>query len=269
MMSHIEEEIQLDGFTLHLSHTLGEPGRPTLVFLHDSLGCTVLWRDFPAALGEATGCPTLVYDRQGYGQSGPFGCARREMTYLETEADVLQRLLERCGIEQAILFGHSDGGSIALLAAAKHPARILAVATEGAHIFVEEVTLRGIREAVQAYDSTNLPERLRKYHGDKTDAVFQAWAQTWLCDDYRTWNIESFLPQITCPILVIQGGQDEYGTLAQVTGIVEQVVGAAQPLLIPFVGHTPHKDARPTVVHYTSLFIEMVIQGSFASPKHC
>lgn len=267
-MSHIEEEIQLDGTTLYLSRTPGKPGRPTLVFLHDSLGCTVLWRDFPAALGAATGCPTLVYDRQGYGQSGPFGRTRREVTYLETEAEVLQRLLERCGIEQAILFGHSDGGSIALLTAAKYPARIRAVAAEGAHIFVEEITLRGIREAVQAYGSTKLPERLRNYHGDKADAVFAAWAQTWLRDDYRTWNIESFLPRITCPVLVIQGGQDEYGTLAQVTGIVEQVAGEAQPLLIPFVGHTPHKDARPTVVHYTSLFIEAVMQGTFSLQKH-
>jgi pimeloyl-ACP methyl ester carboxylesterase len=255
------EEATLDGATLRLHRIPGEPGHPTLVFLHDSLGCTALWRDFPAALGVATGCPTLVYDRQGYGQSSPFGSSWREVTYLEKEADVLQQLLEQCTIEQAILFGHSDGGSIALLAAAKHPARIRAVVTEGAHIFVEEVTLRGIREAVPAYRTTNLPERLRKYHGEKTDAVFEAWAQTWLRNDYRDWNIERFLPRITCPVLVIQGGQDEYGTLAQVTGIVAQVAGEAQPLLIPFVGHTPHKDARQTVLHYSSMFIEAVVKG--------
>jgi pimeloyl-ACP methyl ester carboxylesterase len=266
-MNPLMEEIVLDGATLHMSRTPGEPDRPTLVFLHDSLGSTTLWRDFPAALGAATGCPTLVYDRQGYGQSSPFNSTRREVTYLETEADVLQRLLEQGAIEQAILFGHSDGGSIALLAAAKHPARIRAVVTEGAHIFVEEVTLRGIREAMQAYRTTNLPERLRKYHGDKTDAVFEAWTQTWLHDEYRAWNIEHFLPRITCPVLVIQGGQDEYGTLAQVTGIIAQVAGTAQPLLIPFVGHTPHKDARQTVLHYTSRFIEAVVQGPYATPN--
>ena len=166
------EEVLLDGATLRLSRTPGKPNHPTLVFLHDSLGCIALWRDFPAALGAATGCPTLSYDRQGYGQSSPFASTERPINYLEVEADLLLRLLEQCAVEQAILFGHSDGGSIALLAAAKHPASIRAVVTEGAHIFVEEVTLQGIREAVQAYRTTALPERLRNYHGAKTNAVF-------------------------------------------------------------------------------------------------
>jgi len=227
--------------------------------LHDSLGSTELWRDFPAALAEATNCGSLVYDRQGYGKSSPFTSRSRPVTYLEQEADVLEQVLAACHITEAVLFGHSDGGSIVLLAAAKYPARVQGVVTEGAHIFVEDVTLAGIRTAVEAYQTTNLPSRLQKYHGDKTDALFQAWTETWLRDEYRTWNIEAFLRRITCPVLVIQGEQDEYGTLAQVEGIVQQVAGEAHQLLLPGIGHTPHREAREAVLAQTAAFLNQVL----------
>lgn len=237
---------------------IGE-NRPTIIFLHDSLGCIELWRDFPAKLGEATNCNVLVYDRQGYGQSDPFAIAERDNDYMEREADVLNQLIEQSGIKDAILFGHSDGGSIALIAAGKYPSNIRAVITEGAHIFVEEITLNGIREGAEAYRTTNLKERLGKYHGDKTEAMFWAWAQTWLTDKFRSWNIESFLPNIQCPVMVIQGNNDEYGTVAQVDGIVNQVSGEAVKLMIPDIGHTPHKEAREAVLKESSSFIARLI----------
>ncbi|WP_143307227.1 alpha/beta fold hydrolase [Chitinophaga vietnamensis] len=232
-----------------------DANRPTIVFLHDSLGCAELWRDFPQALGERAQCNVLVYDRQGYGRSAPFLTAQRDNNYLEAEADILAEILTACGLNKAILFGHSDGGSIALIAAAKYPSLVTAVITEGAHIFVEDITLNGIRDAVMTYHNTNLKERLQKYHGNKTAAVFHMWVDTWLTQTFRSWNIEHFLPQIQCPVLAIQGERDEFGTIAQVNGIMRQTAGKAQSLIIPGIGHTPHKDAKETVLAQTAAFI--------------
>jgi pimeloyl-ACP methyl ester carboxylesterase len=251
----MEKDITIRGSVLRVHENGHDQHKPTLVFLHDSLGCIALWRDFPEALGLSASCNVLVYDRQGYGRSAPFGPAARTSGYLEQEADVLSLLLEERGIGNAILFGHSDGGSIALIAAAKYPARISAVITEGAHIFVEYITLQGIRDAAESYRSTDLKEKLRKYHGDKTEAVFRAWTDTWLGAPYRSWNIEHFLPLIACPVLVIQGEQDEFGSLAQVEGIVRGVSGEALGYPVPGVGHTPHREAREAVLERSASFI--------------
>ena len=231
-------------------------GRPTLVFLHDSLGCVALWRDFPHQVGGATECNVLIYDRRGYGQSNHLAQEARKTNYLEEEADLLHALLEAYGIEAAILFGHSDGGSIALIAAGKYPQRIRSIIVEGAHIFVEEVTLASIQQAVVAYEISDLKRRLEKYHGDKTDRIFKAWTQTWLSEEYRGWNIEHFLPQIQCPVLVIQGKKDEYGILRQVEGIASQVSGAVSQWIVPGVGHSPHKDAAVQMLTETVVFIQ-------------
>lgn len=241
---------------LHITHQQNYPIRPTSTFLHDSLGRIQHWRNFPEQLGHRTHCNALVYDRQGYGQAAPFTHPERDNTYLEKEADVLHHLLQATGIQKAILFGHSDGGSIALIAAAKYPEQIIGILTEGAHIFVEEETLNGIREAVKTYQTTDLKTRLTKYHGPKTEAVFQAWTHTWLTPQFRSWNIKNFLPQIQCPSLIIQGEKDEYGTLAQVAGIVNQTTRKAIPFIIPNVGHTPHKEAPELVLEKAAAFIK-------------
>jgi pimeloyl-ACP methyl ester carboxylesterase len=230
-------------------------GRPTIVFLHDSLGCIELWRDFPNKLGQLTKCNVLVYDRQGYGQSGPFTTSKRNNDYLEREADVLLEVLEVGKIETAILFGHSDGGSIALIFAAKYPSKVAGIITEGAHIFVEDETLDGIRQAVKAYQTTNLKAGLEKYHGNKTGDVFWSWAGTWLSDEFRTWNIEGHLPLITCPVLIIQGEEDEYGTLKQLEGIANKIAGVSTQLILPDVTHTPHKEAPETVLQKSVEFV--------------
>lgn len=231
------------------------PGRPTLIFLHDSLGCTVLWRDFPQRLAAATQCNLLIYDRLGYGQSAPVPTHERPVNYMEVEADKLNNLLIAQGIDDAILFGHSDGGTIALIAASKYPHRIKAVICEAAHIFVEDITLAGIRAAIETYKTTDLAQRLAKYHGDKVDTLFRAWTETWTRSDYRDWNIESLLPAITAPLLFIQGDVDEYGSLDQVRKTSYQVSGPAEECILPGVGHTPHKEVPEATLQAATRFI--------------
>jgi pimeloyl-ACP methyl ester carboxylesterase len=240
--------------TLRVRRIAVNQQRPTIVFLHDSLGCIRLWRDFPERLAASTHCDSLIYDRQGYGESSQFTSARAK-DYLETEADVLIALLKKLGLSQSILFGHSDGGSIALIAAAKAPALVAAVITEGAHVFVEDLTLDGIRKVQGQYQSTNLRARLAKYHADKTDAVFSVWADHWLAPDFRDWNMEHYLPAVQCPVLAIQGAVDEFGTERQVDSIVEQVSGLSRKFMIPGVGHTPHKDAAESTLSAVTAFI--------------
>ncbi|MDY8135623.1 alpha/beta hydrolase [Aquimarina sp. 2201CG5-10] len=227
----------------------------TIVFLHDSLGCIELWRDFPEKIKSATGYNVLSYDRQGYGQSAPFEVKTRKLDYLKNEAIVLAKIIDQLDLKNIVLFGHSDGGSIALLTAALFPDKIKGIITEGAHVFVEEETLSGIRQAVEAYQNTNLKEKLSKYHGVKTDEVFRMWAETWLSADFKNWNIEEYLSKITCPSLIIQGEKDEYGTIAQVHSIVGNTGGISTPMLIPNVGHTPHKEVPDLIVNKTNDFL--------------
>lgn len=232
--------------------------RPTMVFLHDSLGSVALWRDFPAKVAELCKCNVLIYDRLGYGGSDAMSSFIRPLNYLEIEAIVLNEILEDLNIENAILFGHSDGGSIALIAAAKYQSRIKMVICEAAHIFVEEITINGIKESVQAYKNTNLPLRLQKYHGDKTETIFKAWTETWLRDDFRDWNIEYLLPKITSPLLFIQGENDEYATLDQVDKTINLVSGKTEKYIVPNVGHTPHKEAAEIVIEKIEAFINQM-----------
>ena len=240
---------------------LGLPGsKPaeTLVFLHEGLGSIAQWRDVPEALVRATGLPGLVYDRWGFGGSEPLTLPRPR-SYLEDEAQVaLPEVLAACGIERPLLVGHSDGGTIALLYAAAYPERPVACITEAAHVFVEEISLQGIREAMTAFETTDLPARLARYHGDQTETVFRAWAETWTRPDFRDWVMTERLPAITCPVLSIQGQDDHYGSPAQVAAIVEGVSGPAEPLLVPDCGHTPHHEQRETVLAAMAGFVGRV-----------
>jgi pimeloyl-ACP methyl ester carboxylesterase len=195
----------------------------------------------------------------GYGKSAPMDTHKRAIDYMEKEADVLHEMLQQLKIGDSILFGHSDGGSIALLAAAKYPESIKAVVCEAAHIFVEDVTLQGIRQAIKAYKDTDLKHRLQKYHGDKVETLFKAWTETWTRPDFKNWNIEPFLAWVTCPLLFIQGEADEYGTLQQLKKTTSQVTGRAQEYILAGIGHTPHKEAPDLVIDATKRFIESIL----------
>ncbi len=250
--------IEIQGIKIYTEYYDENKIRPVIVFLHDSLGCTELWRGFPKRLSEKVGCNFLIYDRQGYGKSDAMDTYVRSVDYLELEADKLNDLLNHLAIEDAILFGHSDGGSIALIAAGKYPERISAVVVEAAHVFVEEVTLDGIYKAIEAYKTTDLHGRLQKYHGDKVETLFKAWTETWIRSDYRDWNIEKLISQITCPILFVQGETDEYGTLEQVEKTIRQVGGRAEKYIIPNVGHSPHKEVPELIIACVSHFINIL-----------
>ena len=189
-------DVTIDGVRLRARSLPPSRGAPTLVFLHDSLGCITTWRDFPDRLAQACDCGALVYDRRGYGASDPFAPGMRTARYLHDEAAVLARLLEVCAVDDAVLFGHSDGGTIALLAAALHPQRIRAVISEAAHVSVDERTLAGVRAAQETLRTTDLPARLARHHGDKAQAVAAAWIDTWLAPWFRGWNIEPELRDI-------------------------------------------------------------------------
>jgi len=202
-----------------------------------------MWHDFPACVVADTGLGGVSYDRVGYGRS--FGSSRpRGKDYLHVEAqEILPRFLECQQIEKAVLIGHSDGGSIALLAAAACPEKIIGIVTEAAHVFVEDITLAGIRDTVAAYGKRHLEKRLARYHGAKARELFFAWADTWLSPWFRDWRIESCLHRIQCPALIIQGREDPYGTKHQVQSIVAGIGPQAIPLMIPGCGHAPHRDA--------------------------
>jgi len=255
----MEFDIKTGKSRLRISRENNYAGRPEIIFLHESLGCIDHWKDFPQKLGQVSHCNILIYDRQGYGKSDPFLSLNRRKDYMETEADVLHRILEICKIDKAILFGHSDGGTIALIAASKYPDKISGVITEGAHVFVEEKTLEGIRKAVDSFNTTGMKNKLKKYHGDKTDTVFQVWTETWLSGDFRTWNIESFLPGIKCPCLIIQGENDMYGSNKQVESIINGVNGITEKLIIPGAGHSPHQESRELTLSRSKEFIEKLL----------
>jgi pimeloyl-ACP methyl ester carboxylesterase len=230
------------------------PG-PTLVFLHEALGSITQWRHFPAALAAATGLPALVYDRAGHGKSAP-----RPLPvppgYLETEAwDRLPAVLAACGIEHPFLVGHSDGATIALLYAARCPESPVGVIAEAPHVYVEDAALRGIWRTLQAYETTPLRGRLRVHHGDQVDAVFRSWSDTWLSPAFRDWSMTGHLPSVTCPVLVIQGEDDEYATADQVRSVLEGVSGSARGLLLPGCAHVPHFQAREEVLGAMARFV--------------
>ncbi|MCX5855142.1 MAG: alpha/beta hydrolase [Deltaproteobacteria bacterium] len=234
--------------------------RPALVFLHEGLGSIGQWRDFPEKLCAATGCQALVYDRRGHGGSDPL-TEPRKPDYLHEEALIsLPAILEQCGLEKHVLIGHSDGGSIALIFAGAYPQRVTGIVTEAAHVFVEDITVEGIKRAVETYETTDLKKRLTRFHGHNTELMFRGWADIWLSPDFRDWNIEEYPPDITCPLLVIQGKDDEYGTPAQVEAIVGKAGGPSRRMLIDDCGHVPHLQARDRVFSEMVNFISGLVQ---------
>ncbi|NKB60381.1 MAG: alpha/beta fold hydrolase [Alphaproteobacteria bacterium] len=236
---------------------LGEPA-PILVFLHEGLGCVGMWKDFPDALSAATGCSALIYDRLGHGGSGPAE-TMRDLTYFENEAySVLPALLSASGVTDSILIGHSDGGTIALLHAGR--ARVRGVVTEAAHVFVEPESRAGVAAAKSAWQDERFRKRLARYHGVGTEAMFTAWFDMWSAPWFQDWNIEDALPAIDCPVLAIQGNDDEYGTAAQVAAIARGVSGPVTTLLVAGCGHSPHIQARDVVLDRMAAFVRSLIE---------
>lgn len=239
------------------------PERPTLVFLHEGLGSIGQWRDFPQRLAHTTDCGALAYARYGYGNSSVLAEARG-VDYMHREAQsVLPQLLGKLGIRNPILVGHSDGGSIALIyAGSGHQARALIILAP--HVFVEGISIRAIEEAKQAFLTSDLPQRFARYHRD-AQKTFWGWNDIWLAPEFRSWNIEALLPNITCPVLAIQGEQDEYGTMAQLDAIARAVSGPCDQLKLPQCGHRVHRDQEETALAAMVKFIDRVVARGFTS----
>ena len=217
------------------------------MFLHEGLGSLRLWREFPDRVARETGCTALVYSRYGYGDSDVLAEPRRSVQFMHEEAlDALPGLLRALGIEFPILIGHSDGASIALIhAGAGHPVR--GVAVMAPHVFVEEICVRSIEQAKRQFETTNLGERLGKYHRDPRK-TFYLWNDVWLDPEFRAWNIEEYLRTIRCPLMAIQGLDDEYGTMAQLDAIASQVGGPCELVKLPRCGHSPFRDQPEAVL---------------------
>jgi pimeloyl-ACP methyl ester carboxylesterase len=245
---------------------------PTIVFLHEGLGCQQAWRDFPVRLASATGCGALVYSRIGYGASDPVR-GPRPIRFMHDEAlDVLPAVLERLQLREIILFGQSDGASIAVVYAGARsrgfggqrglplgPGAVRALVLEAPHVFVEPVCVDRIARITEEYETTRLRERLARYHGANTDSMFRSWTDVWLHTEFARWNIEEYLPSIECPVLVAQGEDDEYGTLAQVDAVLTQVKGPAESLVLPRCGHSPHSDRPFEVLEAASRFLRQAL----------
>ena len=229
--------------------------KPVMIFLHEGLGCIELWRDFPEILSGTVGLPAMIYDRYGSGGSDPIQEPRNGNPFRREAEEVLPEILSLCGIEKPILIGHSDGGSIALHYAALYPDSPVGLIAEAAHVFGEELTLSSIRKAVIAFENGDLHSRLAKYHGTQTESMFRGWADIWLLPENRSWNMEAVLPDITCPVQIIQGEDDEYGTMAQVNAIVSGVAGRTETLIIPDCAHSPHLQAREATLAGMAGFI--------------
>lgn len=219
-----------------------------LVFLHEGLGSVAQWRDTPSLISAEAGVPAFVYDREGYGHAPPT-VVPRPLTYMHDEAAKLPTILASANLNarDVILVGHSDGASIALIAAGMGAVKPKGIVVIAPHVFVEDISVASIAKAKVAYETTNLREKLAKYHDD-VDGAFWGWNGAWLDPAFRTWNIEEYLPRITCPILVVQGANDEYGTLAQVEAIQDKAGGIVDTEIVPDAGHSPFRD-DPDRVH--------------------
>lgn len=240
------------------AYTIGPPPdkAPTLVLLHEGLGCVDLWRDFPRNLAIATGCGVFAYSRSGYGRSDPCSLPR-PLDYMTREAlSVLPQVLDTIGIRRGAFIGHSDGASIAAIhAGAKRDTRIRGVVLMAPHFFTEAIGLEAIAEARAAFRDADLRHRLGKYHAH-VDVAFRGWNDAWLDPGFRMWNISEYLDNIQVPILCIQGEQDQYGTSAQAEVVAQRAPGPVAIRMIADCRHSPHLEAPEIVKAEIVMFLD-------------
>jgi pimeloyl-ACP methyl ester carboxylesterase len=243
----------IGGSRIEYEQIAGDPHVPTIVMLHEGLGSVSMWKDFPERLARTTRGNVVAYSRHGYGRSAPLH-APRPVHYMHNEAlTVLPQFLDALGIANPVLFGHSDGGSIALIHAGGSGRKVSGVIVLAPHVFVEDISVTSIAAARSAYDTTDLRERLARYHDD-VDGAFWGWNNIWLDSAFRSWNIEHYLPYIDCSVLAIQGEQDEYGSMEQIDRIARL---APEVELCKFeqCRHSPHRDQPDAVLEAVSNWI--------------
>jgi pimeloyl-ACP methyl ester carboxylesterase len=234
----------------------GDLGRAAIVLLHEGLGSVAMWRDFPQQLAARTGRRVVTYSRYGHGASDVLAEARAP-DYMHHEGEVvLPQLVAALGLEAPVLFGHSDGGSIALIYAGTHRAGTRGLVLEAPHVFVEELTIASITAAKESFERSDLGARLARYHTD-AERTFRGWNDAWLDPRFRDWNITAYMAGIGVPVLVIQGVEDEYGTAAQVEALASRVP-QCETLMLERCGHSPHRSRPDAVLARTAAFLEQI-----------
>jgi len=250
-------ELRVDGRRLEGIELPGDAGTSPLVLLHEGLGSVELWRTFPHAIHEATTRRVIAFSRYGHGRSDPPPSPRTPAFFHEEACNVLPSVLRQLGVERPVLVGHSDGASIALIHAGAFPVAGLVLLAP--HVVAENVTLSAIRETRERFEKGNLRERLSRHHADP-DVVFHGWCDVWLDPRFRTWTLEPEAERVDCPVLLIQGADDPYGSLDQLDRIEARVRGRVRRLIVP-AGHSPHLDAKESVVRELTRFVNELDEG--------
>lgn len=246
------EWIEVGGHRLEAARWGRGPGAPILL-LHEGLGSIALWKDFPAALAGASGREVIAWSRQGHGWSAPYD-GTRQTDYMHREADLLPEVHRALGIGRAHWLGHSDGGSIALLAAARFPELVASLTLEAPHVFVEDLTVASIADVARQFPLGDMGERMKRYHADPR-ALFGDWSRIWLAPEFRNWDITASLADVVAPSLLVQGRDDRYGTPRQLDAIAAGVPVEAR-LEPDNCGHSPHFDARDAVLTGIAKFLD-------------
>jgi len=232
---------------------------PTLIFLHEGLGSVSTWKDFPQKLSQRTGCGALVYSRFGYGKSEKCEIPRLLNFMHEEGLEVLPEIIALCRIQKYILLGHSDGASIALIHAGSDNANeLVGIINEAPHVFCESLTISSIQKLRENFNSGNLRDRLKKHHKN-IDLTFNGWVDVWLDEEFTKWNIESYLPRIKVPQLIIQGNDDEYGTSAQVEVIERLSGGSVKKCFLDKCAHSPHRDQQAKTLRVMTEFVRNLL----------
>ncbi len=245
------------------------PGEaPTIVLLHEGLGCVSLWKEFPDRLSAATGLGVFVYSRKGYGRSSPCQVPR-PLTYMHDEArEVLPALLDAIGFQGGFLFGHSDGASIAAIyAGASGDRRLYGLVLMAPHFFTEDIGIAAIVAAKTAFETTDLRDRLATHHGNNVDCAFWGWNRAWLDPEFRHWDIQDTLPRIEMPVLIVQGQDDQYGTADQIAAAREKLAGRVSVALLPDCWHSPHRDQADLTLDAAAAFIARILRQSLVGSQ--
>jgi len=233
---------------------------PTIVMLHEGLGCVGLWGSFPEQLAAATGAGVFVYSRAGYGNSSPAKLPRTTLFMHEEACEVLPRVLDAIGFQRGLLFGHSDGASIATIyAGSVQDHRIRGLVLIAPHFFIEEMGLAEIRRAREAFDSGALRDKLKRWHAD-VDGAFRSWSEPWLDPNFRNWDITEALGYIRVPILIVQGDNDQYGTLKQVEAAQQECFCPVETAVLPGIRHVPHREAAEATLNIVADFINRLLR---------
>lgn len=240
-----EHELFAGGHRLAAT-TWGEigAGSPAIVMMHGGLDCITTWKDLPQALAEASGCPVLAYDRWGYGRSERL-VGGRELGYRREEAGpVLGEVLRHFGIRQALMFGHSDGGAMSVLAAAAHPGRVCGVLACSPTIAIDQFMVDAMSGARRAFEHEGLRDKLKRHHGDNIDTMFWGWYEPWASPGALQWDMSAEIAAVRCPVAALFGSDDEYGWRPSAISLIQNGRMPLEVTVLPAVGHHPQQRER-------------------------